>query len=212
MSKISFTITACNEHEELNKLLTLLTSIDSLLDDEIVLQLDSDTYTDEVMAVAEEFEALYNIKVVQYPLNNDFATYKNNLQNHCTGDWIVNIDADELPSDVLLENLHAILDLNEDVDLFCVPRWNSVEGITQSHIDQWHWKVDDKDRINWPDWQLRIYRNLPSIHWQNRVHEVLVGYENYTFLPEEADFCFFHPKTIDRQEKQNEMYDKILRG
>jgi len=209
MNKISFTITACNEHEELDKLLTLLTSVDAIREDEIIVQLDEGNRTDEVLAVAQNFEAMYNIILVEYPLNKDFASYKNNLQNYCTGDWIFNIDADELPSDVLLENIHAIIELNSDVDLFCVPRWNTVDGITQEHIDRWHWRVDDKNRVNWPDWQLRIYRNTPSIHWQNKVHEVLVGYENFTYLPEEAEFCFYHPKSIDRQEKQNSFYNEI---
>ena len=31
------------------------------------------------------------------------------------------------------------------------------------------------------------------------VHEVLTGYKEHTFLPQEEEFCFYHPKTIDRQ-------------
>jgi hypothetical protein len=45
--------------------------------------------------------------------------------------------------------------------------------------------------------------------WKNPVHEVLEGYREHTFLPQEEDFCFYHPKTIGKQEKQNEFYNKI---
>ena len=63
--------------------------------------------------------------------------------------------------------------------------------------------------VNWPDYQGRIWRNRPNIVWRNPVHEVLVGFKEYSFLPDEEQFCFYHPKDIKRQEKQNEFYDTI---
>jgi len=45
--------------------------------------------------------------------------------------------------------------------------------------------------------------------WKNKVHEVLVGFKEHTFFPSEEEYCFYHPKTIDRQEKQNEFYNTI---
>ena len=45
--------------------------------------------------------------------------------------------------------------------------------------------------------------------WKNKVHEVLTGYKEHAYLPAEEKFCFYHPKTIDRQEKQNAFYNTI---
>jgi hypothetical protein len=131
------------------------------------------------------------------------------LKSHCTKEWIFNIDADEIPSGFLLENIHTILESNSDLDLLIVPRWNVVDGITERHINSWRWRHDEWGRINWPDWQMRIYRNKESISWKNKVHEKIDGYEKYSFLPEDKDYCLFHNKTIQKQEQQNNFYENM---
>jgi Fe-S cluster assembly scaffold protein SufB len=99
---------------------------------------------------------------------------------------------------------------NSQVDMFLVPRWNTVDGITDSHIEKWGWFTDELGRINWPDYQTRIYRNKEGLVWKNKVHERLSGYNSYANLPDDdAHFCLFHNKTIDRQEKQNNFYSTI---
>lgn len=206
---VSYTITACNEHNELRVLLQFLkTNIDDK--DEVVIQLDSESVTDEVRNVVKSYEnQIPSLKIIEFPLNNDFATFKNNLKLHCTKDWIFNIDADEIPAGFLVQSLHDILSMNEDLDVLIVPRWNIVEGITEDHIRRWGWKYDDLGRINFPDFQMRIYKNHPRINWVNKVHEKLNGFSKYTFLPQEKEYCLFHNKTIDRQEKQNNFYGEI---
>jgi len=206
---VSYTITACNENNELRVLLQFLKA-NILETDEVVVQLDSENATQEVRDVIESYKNQFtSLKVIEYPLNKDFATFKNNLKLHCSKDWIFNIDADEIPSGFLVQNLHDILLTNDDIDVMIVPRWNIVEGITEEHISKWRWKYDDWGRVNWPDWQMRIYRNHPRINWVNKVHEKLDGFSKYTFLPEEKEYCLFHNKTIDRQEKQNNFYNTI---
>lgn len=206
---ISYTTSAFNEDRELDKLLNILSkSITD--DDEIVVQLDSEKATDDVRKICSIYQDKTPfIKVIEFPLKNDFSSFKNNLINHCTKPWIFNIDADEMPTDFLLENIHLVLESNSDVEMFWVPRWNVVEGITEEHIKRWRWRYDDWGRINWPDWQTRIYKNKKEIVWQNKVHERLTGFETYGFLPEEKDWCLFHNKTIDRQEKQNNYYNTL---
>jgi hypothetical protein len=66
-----------------------------------------------------------------------------------------------------------------------------------------------KPIINWCDYQCRIYRNTPEIKWKNKVHEVLEGFKTYTALPDVEYFALYHPKTIDKQEKQNQLYSEI---
>ena len=93
--------------------------------------------------------------------------------------------------------------------MLLVPRWNIVEDITEEHIIKWGWKIDKKGRINWPDFQTRIYKNVENIVWQNKVHERLSGFNSYSALPDEDEYCLFHTKTIERQEKQNDFYTKL---
>lgn len=207
---ISYTITACNEDRELDKLLNVI-RVNLKDTDEVVIQLDQNNSTDEVRKVCSIYqERIPILKVIEFPLNNDFASFKNNLKSHCTKEWIFNIDADEMPSGFLLENIHTILESNSDLDLLIVPRWNIVDGITERHINSWRWRHDEWGRINWPDWQMRIYRNKESISWKNKVHEKIDGYEKYSFLPEDKDYCLFHNKTIQKQEQQNNFYDTIV--
>ena len=37
----------------------------------------------------------------------------------------------------------------------------------------------------------------------------LDGFKKYAPLPAEDEFCLLHPKTIERQEKQNEFYNTL---
>ena len=203
MPSISYAITACNEHVELDRLLTQLSS--SIRDeDEIVVQVDI-TATEEVKNVIWK----KGLTVYSYPLNKDFATFKNNLKGLCTKDYIFQIDADEYPHTELLETLPAILEANNDTDVFLVPRINTVEGLTEQHIKQWGWNVDHHDRVNFPDYQWRIWKNIPKIKWINKVHERLDGFGLYTNFPPLDEMCLYHPKDIKRQEKQNNYYNTI---
>jgi hypothetical protein len=178
-------------------------------DDEIVVQMDTMAVTSAVRSVIDSYrDTIKNFKVIEFPLDKDFAQFKNNLKSHCTQKWIFNIDADELPSGDMIDNLHELL-IDNDVDMFLVPRWNLVDGITEEHIKKWGWRVDEIGRINWPDYQTRIYKNKEEIVWKNKVHERLSGYETYSAFPEEKEFCLFHSKTIDRQENQNKFYEEI---
>ena len=202
--KISYAIPVCNEHVELEKLLDfLLKYIDK--EDEIVVQCDAGNTTPEVYKVLEQFVPSY----IEFPLNGHFSNFKNNLKDHCTGDWIFQIDADELPHESLITNLKELLKLNPTTEMFLVPRVNTVEGLTQAHINQWRWNVNEKGWVNWPDYQTRIIQNSPKIKWQNKVHEQIVGISTKGALPMEEEWCLYHPKHIDRQEAQNNFYNTL---
>ena len=207
MPTISYAITACNEHIELERLLDQLNE-HIRPEDEIVLQLDT-TATDEVAKVAEKYNVgtKYEYHRVYASLNGDFASFKNNLKNHCSKDYIFQIDADEYLSETLLEYLTAILEDNTHIEMLSVPRINTVEGLTEQHIKQWGWNVNEKGWVNYPDYQNRIMKNKPEIHWVNKVHEKIIGAMVTTALP--PGFDLIHPKTIDRQEKQNNYYNTL---
>jgi glycosyltransferase involved in cell wall biosynthesis len=203
MSTISYAITACNEHVELERLLQQLAQ-NIHPEDEIVIQLDI-TATPEVKHVVDSWPTM---KRVEFALNGDFASFKNNLKQHCTKDWIFFIDADEYLSDDLLENIHEVLELNKDlVDVIATPRINTVDGLTEEHIYKWKWFVDEKGWINYPDYQTRICINKSEIQWVNKIHERLHGWKTIATLPEGYDLI--HPKTITKQEQQNNFYNNI---
>jgi len=199
MPSISYAITACNEHKELLFLLEFLRN-NIRQEDEIVIQLDSNA-TEEVRSIAKDY--------IEFPLNKDFASFKNNLSKHCTKDYIFQIDADEYPNLHLIANLADILEYNQTIDVLLVPRINTVEGLTAQHIGQWRWSVNDKGWVNFPDYQWRIWKNNSKIKWINKVHERLEGFETYSVLPQMEEYCLFHPKDIQRQERQNALYETI---
>ena len=210
MINITYAITVCNELEEITKLVDFLKNkIDK--NDEILIQYDEDSATDAIKNYLKIISQLHNtnVKVIGFPLNKDFASYKNNIKNHANGMFIFQIDADEIPSEYLMENIKDILDYNKDVDLFFVPRINTVEGLTKEHIKKWNWQVNDLGWVNFPDYQTRLYRRTSEIEWQGKVHERIVGYNTLSVLPTEEQYCLYHAKKIDRQEKQNAYYDTI---
>jgi hypothetical protein len=210
MINITYAITVCNELTEITNLINFLHPRISQ-DDEILIQYDSDSATTQVRDYLTILSQLHNtnIKVIEFPLNGDFASFKNNLKNNSRGIFIFQIDADELPSEHLIENIKDILDYNKDVDLFFVPRVNTVEGLTKQHIKKWAWKVNELNWVNFPDYQTRLYRRTSEIEWQGKVHERIVGYNTLSVLPAEEQYCLYHHKQIERQEKQNAYYDTI---
>ena len=207
MPTISYAITACNEHVELERLLDQLNE-HIRPEDEIVLQLDT-TATDEVAKVAEKYNVgtKYEYHRVYASLNGDFASFKNNLKSHCSRDYIFQIDADEYLSETLLEYLTAILEDNTHIEMLSVPRINTVEGLTQEHIQKWGWNISKDGWVNYPDYQNRIFKNKPEIYWVNKVHEKIIGAMTTAEMPYGLDLI--HPKTIERQEKQNTYYATI---
>lgn len=205
--KISYAITVCNELNEIKKLLPLLKE-HKRATDEIIILFDDKNGDDEVLEYLLPFNKLPNIQTWRgLVFVNDFAIWKNKLNDYCTGDYIFQLDADELISKELIQGLPQIIENNSEVDLFVFPRINNVSGITDEHINQWGWKIDEKGRINFPDWQGRLYKK--GLRWSGKVHEKIVGAKTYSLMPIEDEYCLLHNKTIERQEKQNNFYNKI---
>lgn len=209
MINVTYAITVCNELVEITNLINFLHPR-LKKDDEILVQYDLDSTSSQVKDYLTILKQLHsNVRVIGFPLNKDFASYKNNLKNHANGMFIFQIDADEMPSEYLIENLQFFLESNKDVDLFFVPRINTVEGLTKEHIQKWKWKVGENGWVNFPDYQTRIYRRTSEIEWQGNVHERIIGYNTLSVLPQEEEYCLYHHKQIERQEKQNALYDTI---
>jgi glycosyltransferase involved in cell wall biosynthesis len=205
MINISFAITVCNETAELKRLINQLIEC-KISGDEIIIQIDTPNAPQEIFDLISNFEG---IDRVFSELNGDFSTFKNNLKKHCKKDYIFFIDADEEVNKDQIDLIREVLRLNPLIDCFLVPRINTVAGLTQQHIAQWGWRVDQHQRVNWPDYQFRICKNKSEIYWVNKVHERLVGYETVSQLPSEDIYALGHHKTIQKQEKQNSFYNTL---
>jgi glycosyltransferase involved in cell wall biosynthesis len=207
--KISYGITVCNEARELQHLIEF---IHPLLDkeDEIVVVYDDNRVTGEVLDVLEHHQE--KVRAFPFDFQQNFLENKNYMNSECEGDYIFQIDADEIPSATLVKSLKSILEHNL-VDVLIVPRANVVKGLTQEHINKWGWQINDKGHVNWPDQQKRIYKNVAPIKWSgHKVHGMVEGYNTFAVLPLDEAYCIYHNKEITRQEEQNDRYDKIEQG
>jgi glycosyltransferase involved in cell wall biosynthesis len=206
---ISFAITTHNEGQYIQDLLDQLVPFCETSGDEIVVVDDfsTDPFTINVL---EGYERAGSIKLHQHALNKDFAGHKNFLTEQCMGDYIFQIDADETFNPNLLTYLHDIVD-NNGIDLFLIPRVNVVNGLTDDDIKRWGWQVNEHGWVMFPDYQTRLYRNHVDIKWEGKVHERIVGHKTQAPLPAEEEWSLYHIKDIDRQRKQNELYQTIVR-
>lgn len=239
--RISYGITVCNEFEELQTLLNFIQAHKREID-EIVVLVDVSNTTDEIL----DYLKNNNYNTIEAELNNDFATFKNNLLNHCQGTYIIQLDADEIPSVEFMESIHLGLEESENngVDVIFVPRYNHVIGITNEWIDKWGWNInpgklttskkenitdgyyqvlekyeliasENEDDItyfepmnNWPDFQGRILMNNGVIHWKEKVHERLDGFNRGAHTP--SHMYLNHIKTLEKQIQQNDKYENIF--
>ena len=206
--KISYSILTHNETKSLEKLLRFLVKWKA--DEDEIVVLDDYSDNEKTKQILDFYVSTEDIIYEQRSLNNDYATQKNYLKSMCSGDYSFNLDADEMISRWLIKNIHGILEDNQ-IDLIHLPRINTVEGLTQQHIQQWGWSVNEEGWINFPDWQGRVFKNRPNIKWEKPVHEMIKGFQTYAHLPTEKPFCMLHYKKIEKQEQQNKKYDGILR-
>ena len=212
--RICYKILTHNETDSLEKLLDFLFENTKETDHILVCDDFSEAPTRKILSkyVLQDKDNLKRYDYFQKKLNNDFAE-QHNYANSCVRkefDYIFSIDADEMPNEWLIENIHEILESNE-VDLIWVPRVNIVEGITQEHMKMWGWKTTEQGWINYPDFQSRVFRNSPDIRWRKKVHEQIEGCKTYSHLPPHEELSLYHLKTITKQEEQNKMYEGILR-
>ena len=207
--KLVFGVTVSDELEELQRLIPYLQE-HKIKDSEIVVLADNLTVTKEVL----DYLDIKGVPHYAKNLNNNFGEFKTALNVICKdlhkADYIFQIDADEIPSYVLVKNIYMIIEWNPDVDVFFVPRKNRVDGITDELLKEWKWAFNPKTHlINYPDYQGRIYKS--HLKWVGKVHERL-DMETYVWLPKDDDLYLMHDKKIEKQIKQNNFYKNINDG
>jgi hypothetical protein len=207
--KISYAITVKDELIELDRLLFRLKKY-KRDKDEIVVVYDGINGSIQVeQYLKAQTVSSSPFRWHSFEFKNNFSELKNYITQLCTGDYIFQIDADEFPNEYLVSALPTILESNPETEVYLTPRVNTVEGLTEQHVKKWGWNVNEKGWVNFPDYQWRIWKNKPEIKWINKVHERLDGFKTYVTLPSQEEFSLYHPKTIERQEKQNNYYNQL---
>jgi len=181
--KLSYAITVCDEFLEIQRLLPFIIAKKRPQDEVVVLvDLSKNSPTSELLGYLHKLSSNNHIILSEQKFNGDFARWKNILNNSCNGDYIFQIDADEMPTEYMIKIIPQIIESN-NVDLIRVPRINTVEGLTEEHIQKWGWNVNEQGWINYPDFQWRIYKKDPRIQWHGNVHEKIIGHATFAHLP-----------------------------
>ena len=203
--KLVYGITVADEEFEVLRLLELLMNNTN---DKIVVQMDEKKYSEDLFRKISK----YTDSVYTYPFDNDFSKFKNNLNRECRlygADFIFQLDADEMISEFLIKNVNNHLKLYGSItDAFAIPRINIVNGITEEHLKNWKWTISSDERINYPDFQTRLFRS--HLVWMGKIHERISGKLRMGSFPLKDEYSILHVKDINKQEKQNNFYKDII--
>ena len=194
--KLCYAICVCDEAKELYSLIAFLKKVKDP-EDEINILVDSAHTTPEVRGVLKHFEA----DVVQNDRDFDgkFATHRNYHLEKCDGDYIFQIDADEMPQETLIKNLKCLLQ-EQQPDTVWVPRINIHPGSTEEWLKKCNFKVNDMGWINWPDMQCRIIKKSPEIRYGRELHEMIEGAKLQGQVPGNPQLALWHIKSVEKQD------------
>ena len=215
MNNLKIFVPVVDEKEDLAVLLSALEE-EGLLEDTVVIV---DNSIPERSKPVKEYlyeNFLYRlgpeVLTVDFAMqfHQNFANYRNWMVKFIPCDIAVMIDADELPTPELFARIKQIrtIPLNDLPDIMYIPRENKVTGITPEDIQKWGWTLDQDKRINYPDYQGRIYKPASGVKWVSNVHERLEGGKTIYRFEMNKRLDLLHHKTIERQRKQNAFYEQ----
>jgi len=165
MAKISVTIATRNEQENIRNCLESVTWAD-----EIVIV--DDMSTDATVKICRE----YTNTVFQNDSKGSFHVNKNRAIDEATGDWILTLDADEVVSDELQEEIRNAIDQNDHLILgyyicrknYFLEKWirgcgwypNFILRLFRKGTAKWPLEIHDVPSINDPDATLSLKGHL----------------------------------------------------
>jgi hypothetical protein len=198
---VSYAITVCTEALELDNLLWAL--VESMIHcDEIVILVDSGKVTDDVRKVLDKYSNYVSIHEREF--DGHFARHKNHLNSKCRGEYIMNIDADEIPSPDIVTNMYQLV--KSDANLVYFPRVNLIPGATPEYLKSLNFNISTEGFINWPDMQGRLYKN--GLQWEGDIHERIGARDKVIQVQPSPVLSIWHIKSIQKMSKQNEYYQK----
>jgi GT2 family glycosyltransferase len=195
--KITYTVQVCNESRELFSLLNLLTrTIDD--EDEINVVVDINNVTSKVEQVLKHFGDRINI--FRRPFDG-FGKNDNFHKEIATGEYIFGLDADEMPQETLIKSVKRIIE-DTGAEVIAVPRINIHPGITEQEVKDFGFNINEVGFINWPDYQMRIYKKCDHIYWTDELHTKLTGTDNAVGLKPSPSCALWHVKSMEKQKSR----------
>lgn len=152
MKKLSVALAVYNEE---NNLKTCLESVKKIADEIIIVDGGS---KDKTLDIAKQFGA----KIIQTNNPQIFHLNKNKAIAACSGEWILQLDADEIVSQGLAIEIKKVISSNEKINGFWIPRKNFFLGKFLTKGGQY------------PDYTLRLYKNGKGQLPGKDVHEQAV--------------------------------------
>lgn len=137
-----------------------------LIDEAVIVDGGSKDETIDVIKAFKREQDKFNfykmdIKLIENPMPDSFADQRNLALSHCSGDWILQIDADETYSANIRELLQKVKQ----------GWYENYLGIIfpTAHLIQDEFHMND----NGGDVHIRLFKNLPAIKFRGDVHEEL---------------------------------------
>lgn len=145
-------------------------SVKDIINEIIIVDTGS---TDNTLEIAKT----YTDKIIQVPMQKDFAKMRQLSTVLATSTHILWLDADEI---FLKSEAKQLKELINDVncDFFSFPRYN-------------FWKSFNKI-FSYPDRQLKLYRNLNNFAWSGKIHENIVDLYGNQLRVKEVDIHTYH--------------------
>jgi len=216
--KLSYAICVCNEARDLYSLIAFLKKVKDV-DDEINILVDTAHVSQQVLKVVDFFKN--DIVINERDFDGNFSDHRNYHITKCKGDYIFIIDPDEMPQEKIIKSLKTIIQ-EDNAELVYIPRINLQPGCTQEWLDKCKFKVNELGWINWPDYQSRIFKNIPSIRYINKLHENINCKGKTMGLPADPSIALWHIKSIEKQDNRwdenheyvsptgNNVYDNLM--
>ena len=196
--RISYAITVCNESISLYSLLSFLKKVKDP-NDEINILVDSLHCTENVRRVLDAFRD--DIITNDRAFCGDFAVHRNHHLSLCSGDYIFVIDADEMPTELLIKNIKQFL--TSDNELIMVPRVNIHPGFTLEWLQRNNFSMNEVGWVNWPDFIGRVFKNEPDrIKYSSSLHERIEGAVGVAELEKHPGAAVWHIKSVDKQDNR----------
>ena len=216
--KLSICSLACTEVEELRPLIYYLKNF-LTSEDEIVITVDGKHTNNDMISLLEETEVVWN-RIDIWNVLGELVDINHKL---CSGDIIFGVCPDELPTIPLLMSCKKIMEDNPTIDAIAVPRINIFTNLTKDKSDKMYTGPRPQnflleEPINeygwhcWPDYQIRLMRNIPEIIYGSKTHSGMVGYKKVGTLPPSPELSLLHVKSVEHQERILKIYDKIGLG
>ena len=201
MSSISYAITTHNEGENIKTLVGII--LENIEEHDEIIILDDFSTDATTIDILSEYDF-----VTRHKFKNNFAEHKNFLNTLCSKDYIFQLDGDEKPTVQLINFIKALLRSRSDVDLCWIPRENKLDNLNLDYIHKLGWNIDGNLRINYPDYQGRVYKNEPNIKWHRPVHEIITGHKTQLVLPKNANVDIIHHRDMEHQVRSNNFYNE----